>query len=158
MAMLKVVMMTPLRGLCLWFHHQPLSRQTTALCLPGSLRLSPFFSLSFRLSPPYLPSLIPPPILKVSNSTHDLPDAGVVLEGVMVEALLLRDAVLGVDDAAAVGQKRELLAWHSEIVRRIIVRHDDRQLEGGRPQCAQSLEGRRVVEKLGAGGEKLTPS
>lgn len=49
-----------------------------------------------------------------------------VLEGLLVVALLLGDVVGGVDEAAAVGEERELLAWDSEIVRRTIVRHDDR--------------------------------
>lgn len=70
-----------------------------------------------------------------------------VLVGLLVEALLLRDTVLGVDEAAAVGQERELLAWDSEIVRRIIVRHDDRQLDFGAASAmravARGSEGRR---------------
>ena len=44
---------------------------------------------------------------RVSNSTHNLPEAGVVLVGLLVEALLLRDAVLGVDEAAAFGGRKE---------------------------------------------------
>ena len=119
--------MMPLRGPCLRFHHQPLSRSY----------LPVFFS---PIYPPLLFSFHPICLhRRVSNSTHNLPEAGVVLVGLLVEALLLRDTVLGVDEAAAVGQERELLAWDSKIVRRIIVRHDDRQLDFGAASAMRAV-------------------